>query len=129
MSIYEKIIAGEEPGWIIWEDEFYAAILSIEPYNEGHTLVLPKKNVGDDIFELEQEVYDGLMRAARTVGRMLKKAFGSERLIVWVRGYEISHVHVHLIPSDLAVDLVSTKRKLLAPADLEPVYQRIMSGI
>lgn len=129
MSIYEKIIAGEENGWVIWENEDYAAILSIEPYNEGHTLVLPKKNIGDDLFELGQEEYDGLMRAVKKVGKILKKVFNAERLVIWVRGYEVAHVHVHLIPSVLGLDMVSEKKKLVKHQELEGVYRKIMSGI
>lgn len=128
MSIYEKILAGEEPGFVIWENDDYAAILTNEPYAEGHTLVIPKKNAGDDLFELDDAVYAGLMAAAKEVGVLLKKALSPERLIVWVRGFQVPHVHVHLIPSHIEVDLVSSQAHLADEQELEKVYNMIKNG-
>jgi len=130
LTIYEKILSGEEPGWIVWEDESYAAILTVDPYNEGHTLVIPKRNAGDDLFDLEDDVYEGLMKAVKKVGQGLKRVFDSERLIVWVRGFEVPHVHVHLIPTHPDVNLESVRRyaERLSSDELEPVYKRIVEG-
>jgi len=127
-SVFEKIFTGEEPGWTIWENENYAAILSREPYNEGHTLVLPKRNIsrGSDIWDLSAEEYRGLMDASYEVAQILRKVFRPERLIIWVRGFEVSHVHLHLIPSKEGLDLVSKHRKMMTHEELEVVYKKIM---
>ena len=110
-TVYEKILAGEEEGWVIWENEGFAAILTHDPFHEGHTLVIPKVNSGDDIFDLEDEVYEGLMKAVKVVGRLLKEKLGVKRVTIWVRGFQVPHVHVHLIPAHPEVNLVSTLRK------------------
>lgn len=129
-SVFEKIFSGEEQGWTIWENEKFAAILSREPYSEGHTLVLPKENIsrGSDIWDLDPEDYKGLMEASYEVAQILRRAFHPERLIIWVRGFEVSHVHLHLIPSKEGVDLISKHRKIMDHPDLEGVYKKIMNG-
>ena len=44
-SIFTKIIKGEIPGEIIYEDDSCVALLTIEPISEGHCLVVPRKQV------------------------------------------------------------------------------------
>ena len=54
-SIFTKIIDGEIPSHKIAEDENYYAFLDIFPLKEGHTLVIPKKEI-DYIFDLDDEL-------------------------------------------------------------------------
>jgi histidine triad (HIT) family protein len=44
-SIFSRIIAGEIPCYKIAEDEHFIAFLDITPIAEGHTLVIPKREV------------------------------------------------------------------------------------
>ena len=53
-SIFSRIAAGEIPSWKVAEDDRYYAFLDINPLVEGHTLVIPKKEV-DYIFDLEDD--------------------------------------------------------------------------
>ena len=50
-SIFTKIINGEIPAYKVAEDEHFLAFLDISPLTEGHTLVIPKKEV-DYLFVL-----------------------------------------------------------------------------
>ncbi|NMC41342.1 MAG: HIT domain-containing protein, partial [Bacteroidales bacterium] len=59
-SIFTLIINGEIPCYKVAEDDRFFAFLDINPLNEGHTLVVPKKEV-DYIFDLDEETYTGLM--------------------------------------------------------------------
>ena len=53
-SIFSKIIRGEIPSYKIAEDESFYAFLDINPLAEGHTLVVPKREV-DYLFDLEDD--------------------------------------------------------------------------
>ncbi len=97
-SIFSKIIAGEVPGYKIYEDEYVCAILDIHPMQKGHTLVIPKKEV-DQLFELDEKMYDKLMHRVRYVAQLLKAKTECTRVCVVVEGYAVPHVHVHLIPT------------------------------
>ena len=45
-SIFSRIIAREIPAHIVAENDQYLAFLDINPLAQGHTLVIPKKEVG-----------------------------------------------------------------------------------
>jgi len=98
-SIFSKIIIGEIPCTRVWEDPDHFAFLDIRPVQPGHTLVVPKREVSY-LFDLSEEEYVSLWRAVRTVESKLRESLGCERVIISVVGWEVPHVHVHLIPTN-----------------------------
>ncbi|WP_394368451.1 HIT family protein [Hymenobacter qilianensis] len=50
-SIFSRIVSGELPAYKVAEDADHLAFLDITPLVEGHTLVIPKREV-DYIFDL-----------------------------------------------------------------------------
>ena len=98
-SLFSKIIAGEIPCRRVWEDSDHLAFLDIRPVQPGHTLVVPKREVSF-MFDLSAEEYDALWQAVRTVEAKLREALGCERVVLSVVGWEVPHVHVHLIPTN-----------------------------
>lgn len=98
-SIFEKIANRDIPGYIIWESDTHIAFLTIEPVAEGHTLVVPKRNIGDEIFDLSPAEYQAVMAASYEVAHLLKSKYHIERVYMSVVGTEVPHVHVHLIPA------------------------------
>ena len=51
MDIFSKIAAGEIPSYKCAENEQFYAFLDINPLMEGHTLVIPRREV-DYIFDI-----------------------------------------------------------------------------
>jgi len=96
-SVFSKIVAGQIPCYKIAENENYLAFLDVFPLKEGHTLVIPKKEV-DYIFDLDRETYSGLMDFSKRVADAIKKSIPCKRLSMQVIGLEVPHAHVHLIP-------------------------------
>jgi len=96
-SIFTKIIQGEIPCHKIAESEKYFAFLDINPWEEGHTLVIPKQEV-DYIFDLDEETYMGLMAFSKQVAAVIEKTIPCKRIGILVEGLEVPHAHVHLIP-------------------------------
>ena len=109
-SIFTKIINGEIPCYKIAEDEHYFAFLDINPISEGHTLVVPKKEV-DYLFDLEDEVLAGLSSFAKKIAHAIDHALGTIRTGVIVEGLEVPHAHIHLIPIYYHGQPVSLGRK------------------
>jgi histidine triad (HIT) family protein len=97
-SLFTRIMNGEIPSHRVHEDEATFAFLDINPRAEGHTIVVPRREV-DYLFDLPEEDYAALWASCNTVARGLKAATGCDRVLVLVLGYEIPHAHVHLIPS------------------------------
>ncbi len=110
-SIFSKIIAGEIPAHKIAENENFLAFLDISPLVLGHVLVIPKQEI-DYIFDIEDELYQGLMLFAKNVALAIKKAYPCERIGVSVIGLEVPHAHVHLMPIDKMDDMNFSNAKL-----------------
>lgn len=110
-SIFTKIINREIPGHIVAENEHALAFLDINPLNEGHTLVVPKKEV-DKLFDLDKETYQSLQSFAYDVALAIEKAIPCLRVGVAVIGLEVPHAHIHLIPLHRMHDIDFSRPKL-----------------
>lgn len=97
-SIFSRIVRGEIPCHRIWEDDDHLAFLDIRPVKPGHTLVIPKRETSY-LFDLSEEEYQALWSAVRTVEKKIRAAVPCERVVVSVVGWEVPHVHVHLVPT------------------------------
>ncbi len=53
-TIFSKIAAGEIPSYKCAEDDKFYAFLDINPVKQGHTLVVPRKEI-DYIFDMSDE--------------------------------------------------------------------------
>ena len=96
-SVFTRIINGEIPSHKIYEDERVTAILTNHPLIDGHTLVIPKKQV-DQIWDLPSEDYEYVWQVAQKVALHIREILGVERIGVVIKGIEIAHAHIHLIP-------------------------------
>ncbi|WP_026703512.1 HIT family protein [Flavobacterium soli] len=96
-SIFTKIINGEIPAYKIAEDEKFLAFLDVNPNAKGHTLCIPKQEI-NKIFDVEEDLYLGLMNFSRKVAIALEKTVSCKRVGMAVIGLEVPHAHVHLIP-------------------------------
>jgi histidine triad (HIT) family protein len=108
-SIFTRIVQGEIPCHRIHEDEEHLAFLDINPVQPGHTLVIPKAEVAY-LFDMEAGAYDALWHFVRAVEEKLREATGCARVVLQVVGYEVPHVHVHLIPTNSLSDYPVPKR-------------------
>lgn len=96
-TIFTKIIQGEIPCHKIAETEDYFAFLDINPLMEGHTLVVPKREV-DYLFDLSDQELAGIMTFAKKVARAIEEATDCPRVGIAVMGLEVPHAHIHLGP-------------------------------
>ncbi|MBO4595743.1 MAG: HIT domain-containing protein [Bacteroidales bacterium] len=110
-TIFTRIAKGEIPSYKVAESEEYYAFLDISPLTPGHTLVIPKKVEDDYIFNLPEDVYEGLWAFARKVALAIKAAVPCKRVGVAVLGMEVPHTHIHLVPLQTEGDLDFRKKK------------------
>lgn len=109
-SIFTKIIQGEIPCYKIAENEHYFSFLDINPVAEGHTLVIPKKEI-DYIFDVDDEQLKGLIQFSKKIALGIDKALGTIRTGIVVEGMEVPHAHIHLIPIYFEGQPISLGRK------------------
>lgn len=115
-SIFSKIIARQIPAYIIAETDNCIAILDAFPIQKGHTLVIPKKEV-NHFLSLESDLYQELMDFTQYIGKAVQKAIPCERVCLSIVGFEVPHVHVHLIPANSIKDTEFSNPKLKFSAD------------
>jgi histidine triad (HIT) family protein len=113
-SIFSKIVKGEIPSYNIAETADCIAFLDVNPLAQGHTLVIPKREV-DYLFDLEDEQYLSLLLFSKKVARAIKKAVPCKKVGVAVIGLEVPHAHVHLVPINYVGDINFSSPKLSIP--------------
>ena len=128
-SIFTRIINREIPGHIVAENEDAIAFLDINPLNEGHTLVVPKKEV-DKLFDLDEDTYLKLQAFSYKVSQAIEKAIPCLRIGVAVIGLEVPHAHIHLIPLHGMHDIDFSRPKLkFSQEELASTAERISKEI
>ncbi len=127
-SIFEQIAAREIPAYIIWENEDLVAFLDINPLVVGHTLLTPKQNWGDYLFNLPGDKYSALLTAAKQVAKLLAAKIQCERVLMVVEGFEIDHVHIKLLPASSGFHLTNSSVLPMSKDQLEKVYKQITAG-
>lgn len=123
-SIFTKIVNGEIPCYKIVEDENYLAFLDVNPNVKGHTLCIPKKEI-NKIFDMDENLYLGLMKFSRNVAKALEKAIDCKRVGIAVIGLEVSHAHVHLIPLNDIDDMRFVKKVKLSDDEFKSIADSI----
>jgi len=125
-SIFSKIAAGEIPSHKIAETDQFLAFLDVFPCSVGHTLVIPKKEV-DYLFDLDDELYTGLMQFAKKIEPGIRKAIPCKRIGVAVVGLEVPHAHVHLIPMNSMSDMNFNNKLRISQDELAEIAAKIRS--
>lgn len=123
-TLFSKIVHGEVPAYKIAEDSQFLAFLDIRPNAKGHTLCIPKKEV-DKITDLEEGIYQELMRFTRKVAIALEEAIPCKRIGMAVVGLEVPHVHVHLIPLNSMKDMDFSNHVKMSEEEFEEVQKSI----
>ena len=127
-SIFTKIIKGEIPCYKIAEDTDFIAFLDVNPNAKGHTLCVPKQEI-DKIFDLEDDLYLGLMQFSKKVAVALEKTIQCNRIGMAVIGLEVPHAHVHLIPLNEMDEMRFKNKVSMTKEEFEALARQIKSNI
>lgn len=111
--IFCKIISGDIPAHIIWQNDSIIAINDIAPKADTHILVIPKKHIQDIVCldNADAELAADLLLATRDIAK--KYSLDAFRLVVnngKQAGQSVFHLHIHIlagmhIPGMQATDL------------------------
>lgn len=128
-SIFTQIIAGELPAHFVWSDDLVVAFLDVNPKTDGHTLVIPRREV-DQWTSMTEDEAERVFWAARQIARAQLNEFECTRIGLLIAGYHVPHVHAHVFPTTGMADLDFTS--LGAPAEpdhLEQVAMRLRAAL
>ena len=98
--LFCKIINGEIPSYKVYEDDLVYAFLDVNPKENGHTLIVPKKHY-TDYLELDEEIIKHILKTAKNLSsEICKKLDANGVTFAWNYGdaQVIKHFHFHIIP-------------------------------
>lgn len=127
-SIFTKIVNGEIPAYKIAEDDNFLAFLDVNPNAKGHTLCIPKQEI-DKIFDMDEELYLGLMKFSKKIAAALEKTVPCKRIGIAVVGLEVPHAHVHLIPLNEMDEMRFINKVSLSKEEFEALAKDIQSNL
>lgn len=101
-TLFAKIISGEIPGDIVYQDDEVTAFRDINPQAPTHILIVPNKVIPtvNDLTEDDQMVAGKLLLVAKKLAAAEGIAENGYRLIINCNahgGQEVFHLHLHLI--------------------------------
>ncbi|MEV5833131.1 HIT family protein [Nocardia sp. NPDC052112] len=97
-SVFSAIIEGKLPGRFVWEDDEFVAFLTIAPVTQGHTLVVPRKEI-DQWQDVDADTFARLSGVAQKIGQAVRHAWDAPRAGLLIAGLEVPHLHVHVFPA------------------------------
>lgn len=100
--IFCKIINGEIPSYVLYEDEQFKVILDVNPATKGHALILPKEHYAN-LYELPEETAADAMKLAQRMMRKMTEKLDCDGFNIVqnngeAAGQTVFHFHMHLIP-------------------------------
>lgn len=128
--IFCKIVAGEIPAHVIYEDERTLAFLDVAPSVPGHTLLIPKLHA-EDVWTIDPDEFATVAISAQKVAQQLRDRLQPDgmNLINSCRpaGWQtVFHLHVHVIPRFAGDSLAPPWRPTPAePEALAEMAQRL----
>ena len=101
-TLFTRILNGEIPGKVVYEDDLCFAIQDIKAEAPAHVLIIPRKEIPSiaHATEADQAILGQLLVAAGTIARQLGVADDGYRLTINTgrdAGQTVSHIHVHLL--------------------------------
>jgi histidine triad (HIT) family protein len=100
--IFCRIVAGEVPSDIVYQDEDFLAFRDISPQAPIHVLIVPKTHIAssNELTEGQQELVGCLIIIAKNLARKEGIAEKGYRLVINCGpegGQVVPHLHLHLI--------------------------------
>ena len=115
--IFCKIINGESTCRKVYEDDLILGIMDIDPFCDGHILLIPKKHY-TDMMELDETVLTHINNVAKKLTPIIMQKLGKVSMTVsynYGEKQKVKHFHTHLLPNiddDPHEDIASIYEKL-----------------
>jgi histidine triad (HIT) family protein len=95
-----RLVHGEAPGHVVFEDEVSIAFLDHRPVFRGHTLLVPRVHV-PTLLDLPSELSGPLLTNARRLAQAMETGLQADGSFVAVNNrvsQSVAHLHLHVIP-------------------------------
>ncbi len=115
----------------IYEDENFMAVLEINPANDGHTILFPKRHIRS-FHELNEQETETISKIIKKISHSLLQLSEGVTIVESegkVTGQKFDHLVINLIPriKKDSID-IEWKSKQTKPEDLEKMQQKILEN-
>ena len=104
--IFCKIIAGDAPASVLYQDAQIMALMTLHPTRPGEFIVIPKDHI-DEFCDIPDDLACHIVLHAQRLSRNLRKHFHPKRVGFVVHGFGIAHAHLIVVPQQEESDIVS----------------------
>jgi len=100
--VFCAIAAGEIPSFKVYEDDLVLAYLDINPFTNGHTLVIPKEH-SEGLLDTDEATLAAVIARVKKVAAHLKAALPCDGFNILqnngeAAGQTVKHLHFHIVP-------------------------------
>lgn len=128
-TLFTRIIDGELPGRFVWADDQAVAFATIAPITDGHVLVVPRAEY-PELTAAPDDALAHLIAVAKTIGLAQQAVWGAPRAAVLVAGFEVPHLHLHVLPAwDERSLTFANARTDVPPQQLDASAEALRAGL
>lgn len=100
--LFCKIIAGEIPGAVVYQNDRVVAFKDVTPRAPTHVLVVPRRHIAslNDLAEADDALVGEMVRTAAAIAKQNGHAEGGYRTVFNCNadaGQTVFHIHLHLL--------------------------------
>ena len=98
--LFCRIVSGELPATVIYEDEVSFAFLDHRPLFPGHTLLVPREHV-ETLGDLPVSTVEPYFKGVQLLARAVESGLEAEGTFVAMNNrvsQSVPHLHVHVVP-------------------------------
>lgn len=132
-NIFAKILRGEIPAAVVYEDGATLAFMDVMPQAPGHTLVIPKV-AAENLFDLPAAAAASVMATVQRVAPAVRAAMQADGIMLNqfngpAAGQTVFHFHMHIVPRYADVPLRSHSGQMEDPDKLAAQAARIRAAL
>ena len=98
--LFCKVVSGEQPANLVFNDEISVAFLDHRPLFPGHCLLVPRSHF-ETLSDLPVDLVGPFFRNVQLLSRAVELALGAEGSFVALNNrvsQSVPHLHVHIVP-------------------------------
>lgn len=132
--LFCRIVSGELPATIVYEDDNAVAFLDHRPLFHGHTLLVPREHV-ETLGELSSKIVGPYFAAAQLLSRAVESGMDAEGTFVAMNNrvsQSVPHLHVHVVPrrrKDGLKGFFWPRTKYKGDEEMEEVKKKIITAL
>jgi len=132
--LFCRIVSGELPATVVYEDDNVVAFLDHRPLFPGHTLLVPRQHV-ETLGELPTKLVAPYFEAAQLLSLAVESAMDAEGSFVAMNNrvsQSVPHLHVHIVPrrrKDGLKGFFWPRTKYKSDEELQEVKRKISTAL